>query len=161
MMPIPKHLRHLYRGPLYRAFVTALLDRAGNACEICKAPHRTRVFRVRLPQYKGWWWSETSGFGHDPEGIVRPFPTMLDLLDKYPGLKWRGVKIKVGPSHLHGYPPGDLDLTHSRALCQWHHLAYDLSFHVANSRTTRQTRKDGARPLLGELDGPGSEKGAS
>lgn len=145
-MPIPKHLRHLYRGPEYRAFVTALLDRAGTACEQCHAPHRSRVYRVSLKQFAGWWWSET-GTAHDLQGNVWEHLSPFFMMENFPSFEWRAVKIVVGPAHLN-HTPGDFDIDHSKALCQWCHLNYDLPMHVVHSRNTRCLKKDAERPLL-------------
>jgi hypothetical protein len=148
-MPIPKALRHFYRGKAYEAFVTALLDRAGNACEQCRAPNRARVFRLDLKQFSGWWWSEASSIAYDPMGNPQPHFDAFAIMEHFFSAQWRGVKIVVGPAHLNN-TPGDYDLSHSKALCQMCHLRFDLKMHVRNSRRTRQRRKDGARPLLAD-----------
>lgn len=145
-MPIPKQLRHLYRGPEYRAFVTALLDRAGNACEQCHAPNRARVFRADVEEFAGWWWDEILGIGRDQNGDQWPEFNYWAVQLGF-GVKFRGVKILVGPAHTNR-TPGDLDPEHARALCQRCHIVYDVPQHVNNSRVTRCKKKDAVRPLL-------------
>jgi hypothetical protein len=146
-MPIPKQLRHLYRGKAYEAFVSQLLDRAGNACEQCKAPNRQRVFRVQLKEFAGWWWSELSGMAHDPFGNSWPDFGWVSFIQAYPNAKSKPVKIILGPAHLNR-TPGDLDPSHSKALCQRCHIVFDVEQHTFNSMVTRCNRKDGERPLL-------------
>jgi hypothetical protein len=146
-MPIPKHLRHLYRGEAYEAFRTALLDRAGNACEQCKAPNRQRVFRANRKEFAGWWWSEITGMAHDPRGNEQPHLPTFAIMEANPDLTWRGTKIVLTAAHLNR-TPGDDRLENAKVLCQWCHLNYDLPQHVYNSKETRLNRKDSGRPLL-------------
>ncbi len=146
-MPIPKHLRHLYRGKDYNAFVTALLDRAGNACEQCKAPNRARVLRVQLKEFAGWWWDGLLGIGRDPNGDQWPEWNYWAVQQQFPRAQFRGVKIIIGPAHIN-HTPGDLDPSHARALCQRCHIVFDVKPHVQHAHITRATRKDSARPLL-------------
>lgn len=145
-MPIPRHLRHLYRGPQYRAFVNALLDRSGNACEQCHAPNRARVWRVNLKAFAGWWWSD-SGAAHAPWGAVQPHLEFYAFIEAYPNANWRGVKIVLTAAHLNRVA-GDDRLENGKMLCQWCHLNYDRPVHLVHSRDTRCNRKDGERPLL-------------
>jgi hypothetical protein len=145
-MPIPKHLRHLYRGPAYRAFVVSLLDRSGNRCEQCKAPNGARVFRVNLRPFAGWWWDEILGIGRDPHGDQWPEFNYWAVEQGFGG-RMRGVKIIVGPAHTNN-TPGDLDTSHAKAMCQRCHIVFDTRLHVASSRRTRCARKDGERPLF-------------
>lgn len=53
-MPIPKHLRHFYRGDWVRVIRPAILKRAGWQCERCGKPDRAMVWT--LPG--GIWWDE-------------------------------------------------------------------------------------------------------
>ena len=145
-MPIPRHLRHLYRGEAYEAFRRALLDRAGNACEQCGAPNGARVFRTGMKTFAGWWWDELFGIGRDPDGNAWPEYNYWDVARGF-GVKHRGVKILIGPSHQN-HTPGDLDLNHSRALCQACHLRFDMGLHLRNAHETRGKRKDATRGII-------------
>lgn len=150
-MPIPKHLRHLYRGKQYEAFRLALLNRAGNACEQCKAPSHQRVFRVNLKQFAGWWWSELSSIAYDPRGNSQPHLDASAVLELWPHAEWRGVKIVLTAAHLNRVA-GDDRLENAKMLCQWCHLNYDRPVHLVHSRETRCNEKDPKRPLLALLE---------
>ncbi len=146
-MPIPKQLRHFYRGPQYQAFRNALLNRSGNACEQCHAPNRARVFRSNLTEFAGWWWSEASGMAYDPRGNLQAHLHAFAVMEAHENADWRAVKIVLTAAHLNRVP-GDDRPENGKVLCQWCHLNYDLPQHVYNSKETRMTRKDAARPLL-------------
>jgi hypothetical protein len=148
-MPIPKELRHLYRGPEYREFVRVLLDRSGNACEQCGAPNGARVARFSLPEFAAWWWDDLDGIGRDHNGLKWPEYNYWTMKMAYPEAEFRAVKIIIGPAHLNR-TPGDLDPRNSRALCQRCHIVLDVPQHVENSRETRCSKKDAKRPVLQE-----------
>jgi hypothetical protein len=160
-MPIPKELRHLYRGKAYEAFRNALLDRAGNACEQCKAPNGMRVFRVSLKEFAGWWWSEGGGIGHDERGNSQPAFSAFAVHEFYraavlDGFRkrepdWRGVKIVLTAAHLNRVA-GDDRPENGKMLCQMCHLNYDRPVHLVHSRETRCAEKDPKRPLLALLE---------
>lgn len=151
-MPIPKPFRHLYRGPQYEAFRAALLDRAGNACEQCKAPNHARVFRANLKLFKGWWWDEILGSGHDPRGNPQAHIDHVSAVQEY-GAELRGVRIVLTAAHLN-QTPGDDRLENGMMLCQWRHLNYDMPVHLVHSRETRCGKKDPLRPLLVAMEVP-------
>lgn len=149
-MPIPKNLRHLYRGKAYEAFRTALLDRAGNACEQCKVPNHSRIFRVELKQFAGWWFDEILGVGRDPRGNPQPHLTHVTMMEEF-GAELRGVHIVLTAAHLNRVS-GDDRLENGKMLCQWCHLNYDRPVHLIHSRETRCNEKDPKRPILALLE---------
>jgi len=134
-MPIKPEFRAFYRGKAWRATRERIRERAGDRCEQCLVPNHTRVIRKG-----GWWWNAKGHHWSDPqEGSTSP-PR---------GLPRRIVYIVCTCAHLNSVP-GDDRPENLKFLCQWCHLATDRRMHLANSRTTRVTRKDAARPLLQE-----------
>jgi len=61
--------------------------------------------------------------------------------------KW--CTVQLGVAHLDQVPTHN-DESNLACLCRACHLAHDREFHLANSRETRCTRKDNARPLLAQ-----------
>lgn len=110
----------------------AILARAGNACEKCKAPNRARIAR---------------GAGDD-EGTY-----MLDTADVYCADTGkhlgqcrmsdyevgRMVDVVLTIAHLDHVPENCAD-DNLRAWCQRCHLRYDQQHHQANAQATRKSR---------------------
>lgn len=110
----------------------AILARAGNACEKCKAPNRARIAR---------------GTGDD-EGTY-----MLDTADVYCADTGkhlgqcrmsdyevgRMVDVVLTIAHLDHVPENCAD-DNLRAWCQRCHLRYDQQHHKANAQATRRSR---------------------
>ncbi len=110
----------------------AILARAGNACEKCKAPNRTRIAR---------------GTGKD-DGTY-----MLDSADVFCADTGqhlgqcrhsdyelaRMVDVVLTIAHLDHVPENCAD-DNLRAWCQRCHLRYDQQYHQANAQATRKSR---------------------
>lgn len=144
-MPIRADLRHLYRGPAWRETRARILERAGNACEQCRKPNRSKVWTYS-PSPGVMWWSrllvpKTKQFWRrceaQPGDHLAVLPARLDP----EGLKC--VRVVLTIAHLNHRAGDDRD-DNLKALCQWCHLHYDKLHH----RETRSARKDAARPLL-------------
>lgn len=139
-MPIKPENRNRYPAD-WKAIRARILDRAGNACEKCKAPNRTRIAR---------------GAGKD-EGTY-----MLDSADvfcadtgKHLGQcrhsdyeLARMVDVVLTIAHLDHVPENCAD-DNLRAWCQRCHLRYDNDHHRANAQATRRA-KAGTLELFGE-----------
>jgi len=130
-MPIKPENRHRYPAD-WPAIRERILSRAGNACEKCKAPNRTRIAR---------------GAGSD-EGTY-----MLDTADvfcaetgKHLGRcrhsdyeLGRMVDVVLTIAHLDHVPENCAD-DNLRAWCQRCHLRYDAQHHRANAQATRRAK---------------------
>ena len=142
-MPIRKEFRQFYGREWREVIRPRILERAGAACEQCKAPDRIIV--ARYPEYPGWWFNVDTGAAVDPQGHeqfrVRA-SEMPDIENAHL------VKIVLTVAHLDRVPGHDTD-DNLRALCQRCHLHHDRAQHTASSKETRLKRKDAARPILG------------
>jgi hypothetical protein len=130
-MPIKPENRARYPAnwPEIRA---RILARAGNACEKCKAPNRTRIAR---------------GSGRD-EGTY-----MLESADVFCAETGRHlgrcrhsdyelarmVDVVLTVAHL-DHTPENCSEDNLRAWCQRCHLAYDKDHHRANAQATRRAK---------------------
>jgi len=130
-MPIKRENRDRYPKdwPQIRA---AILERAGDKCEKCKAPNRTRIAR---------------GAGKDVDTY------MLDTADVYCAesgqylgqsrhsdyelLRMTDVVLTI--AHL-DHVPENCAPENLRAWCQRCHLRYDQQHHQANAQATRKAR---------------------
>lgn len=145
-MPIRPELRHHYTGPAWKAVRERILARADNKCEACGAPNRVVVTRIC-----GWWRSPADHLWRhadvDGEIIDWHLPAAAEAFERPATGEARAVEIVLTIAHLN-HTPGDNRDANLAAYCQWCHFAHDQALHVANSRATRQARKDAARPLL-------------
>ena len=110
-----------------------ILERAGHACEQCKAPNRTRIARG----------------GGDDSGTY-----MLDSADVFDAMTGehlgqcrmsdyevdRMTDVVLTIAHMDHTPENCAD-DNLRALCQRCHLAHDHEHHQANAHATRRARK--------------------
>jgi hypothetical protein len=121
-VPIRKELRHLYRGPAWKAAREGCRDRAGNKCEQCGGLNGAIGYR-----------REDGMFVRLALGVFPPDGAKL-------------VHIQCGAAHLNNVA-GDDRPENLAWLCRGCHLHRDAPFH----RLTRAIRKDAARPLLIEM----------
>lgn len=110
----------------------AILERAGNACEKCKAPNRERIAR---------------GAGKDAgtymlmAGAVYCAETG-EHLGYAKGSEYqveRITEVVLTVAHL-DHQPENCDPENLRAWCQRCHLHYDKEHHAENARKTRRSR---------------------
>jgi hypothetical protein len=148
-MPIRPEFRHLYRGPAWRATRERIRARAGDRCEQCGKPNRTRVFvatewekpKCMAGKHRVQFWlrvepSET--FWRDHRGkLAKDFVPRTGLP--------RQIWVVCCVSHVNHVPGDDRD-ENLRFWCQWCHLHHDREQH----HLTRSGPKDAARPLLAE-----------
>jgi hypothetical protein len=137
LMPIPKHIRHLYRGAAYRETRQRMLARAKNRCERCRKPNGAAVFTF-TGGGRMHWVAEGARVWRDERGK----PSMKFKVIGLP----RKIRCVLTMAHLN-HQAGDDRPRNLRMLCQWCHLHYDRQHH----HETRATRKDAERPLLREL----------
>lgn len=129
-MPIRAELRHLYRGPAWRAIRKRILARAGNRCERCRKPNSAKL---KVTRGGIWYDDEHSGWAND-RGEISGF--------HYPGVTGRSVYVircVLTIAHLDHNPENNVD-DNLQALCQHCHLQHDWNFHHANARRTRAAR---------------------
>jgi hypothetical protein len=146
-MPIRHELRHFYRGPGYRAWRAALVERAGNKCEQCRKPNGACVETATPLNVLGLrmaWRLNPHARWRDQTGkVVRRLTHVQALRERIRSA--RLITVVLTAAHLN-HTPGDDRLENGRLLCQWCHLNYDRLHH----KETRTLRKDAARPLLRE-----------
>lgn len=138
-MPIRRELRHLYRGPAWRAIRERILARAAHKCERCGVPNHTSVLR----QF-GWWTESTlaatiwaSNGPYMEIGLPWKHCGVKEGIRCFPNTgQRRWVYIVLTISHLNHDPTDNRD-DNLAALCQWCHLKHDVRFHHANARRTR------------------------
>ena len=130
-MPIKPENKHRYPAN-WQDVRAAILARAGNACEKCKAPNRTRIAR---------------GTGDD-EGTY-----MLDAADVFCADSGehlgqcrmsdynvgRMTDVVLTIAHL-DHVPENCAPENLRAWCQRCHLRYDAEHHKATAQETRRQR---------------------
>lgn len=128
-MPIKPENRHRYPAD-WPAIRKRILARAGNCCEQCKAPNRTRIAR---------------GTGKD-EGTYMLSNADVYCADtgKHLGQRRhsdyelaRMVDVVLTIAHLDHVPENCAD-DNLRAWCQRCHLRYDAEHHRANAQATRR-----------------------
>lgn len=111
---------------------SAILDRAGNRCEKCKAPNRARIAR---------------GGGKDcGTYMLDSADVFCDETGEYLGMcrhsdydLLRMVDVVLTVAHL-DHTPENCDPENLRAWCQKCHLAYDHEHHQKNAQATRRAR---------------------
>jgi hypothetical protein len=126
-MPIRPETRHLYPPRnVWLAIRARLLARAGNRCEWCKKPNRTRV-RV---SNGGRWRDDTRGVWLDDRGRCAAQPG-----------DFRWIEVVLTIAHLDHDPTNNDEDRNLRALCQRCHLRYDAREHAKNAAATRARKR--------------------
>jgi len=124
----------------------AILERAGNCCEKCKAQNGTKIAR---------------GAGKDDGTYMTDDAEVFDAeTGEFLG-RWRMNEYNVGKmvsvvltiAHL-DHVPENCDHNNLRAWCQRCHLRYDAEHHANTARRTRRGRK-----AIGDLFGDGLAPG--
>ncbi len=150
-MPIPRELRHFYRGPAWEATRERIRQRACDCCERCGKPNGERIETVvgkvlrngRVEPYMFWrllgrhFWD-----GNLPQysGASKPEPSIEGMFRQ---TRRRYITAKCGAAHLNHTPGDDRD-ENLVWLCDWCHFHLDREHH----HQTRARRKDQARPIL-------------
>lgn len=140
-MPIREELRHLYRGPAWRAIRERILARADNRCERCRKPNR----RPLSVTSGGIWFDEQQNAWCNDQGEPNSFC--------YPGITGREVYViycVLTIAHLDHNPHNNAD-DNLLALCQHCHLKHDQHFHYANARR-KKAQKAGQQWLTEEIE---------
>lgn len=110
----------------------AILGRANHACEECG-----------VKNYSVGYWGNDGKFWTGEECLDLLEKTGYDIfaneLSHIPG-DLKPIKIVLTVAHL-DHNPGNNDYSNLKALCQRHHLAYDKTHHMANSRQTIENKK--------------------
>lgn len=127
-MPIKPENRARYPKD-WKLIRAAILARAGNACEQCKAINGETVARGDDGTYM-----RMAGEVHDAitgeyRGLARG--------SEYPVVRMTRIVLTI--AHL-DHTPENCDPANLKALCQRCHLAYDHEHHMLNAAKTRRTR---------------------
>ena len=144
-MPIPKHLRHLYRGPQYRAWRAALVERSCNRCEQCLKPNHALVQTVTPLNVLGLrmaWRVVGMRDWQDQQGKRVKRLTHIHALRK---ITPREIQVVLTAAHLN-HTAGDDRPENGAMLCQRCHLNLDLPLHLVHAKETRLDRKEAHRP---------------
>jgi predicted HNH restriction endonuclease len=123
-MPIRKELRWFYRRPAWFRARARVLARAGGRFTL-------------LGEYLG---------GAKCERCSR---TDGEVYLNY--VRGRIVVVQIGVAHLKHEPRVDEPDEDLAVLCRACHLRHDVPIHIVHARSTRQNRKDRARPLLARV----------
>ena len=130
-MPIKPENRDRYPKdwPEIRA---AILERAGNKCEQCKAPNRTRIARGAGKDGDTYMLASADVYCADTgQHLGQCRHSNYALL--------RITEVVLTIAHL-DHVPENCAPENLRAWCQRCHLRYDQQHHRSNSRATRRSR---------------------
>jgi hypothetical protein len=137
-MPIKRENYALYPGGSptskeWKALRATILDRAGNACENCKAPNGILIVRG-IGSDAGTYMHFDGGAVHDAEtgeklGYARGSEYNAGKL----------IRVVLTIAHL-DHDPTNNDPQNLKALCQMHHLRHDHEHHQKNAAVTRRSR---------------------
>jgi hypothetical protein len=143
-MPIPKHLRHFYRGKAYQDWRNALLERAGGKCEQCRKRNGFQVETCTPLNVAGLrmaWRNDPRNAWRDQHGKrVARVPHVQALRAAVKARRTRIVTVVLTAAHLN-HIAGDDRMENGMMLCQWCHLNYDRPVNLAHSRETRRAKK--------------------
>lgn len=110
----------------------AILERAGNKCEKCKAPNRTLIARGTGTDEGAYMLESCEVFSAETgEYLGRYRHSDFQLA--------RMVKVVLTIAHL-DHIPEHCDPDNLRAWCQRCHLRYDAEHHKVNAKATRRAR---------------------
>lgn len=152
-MPIKKELRRFYAKTWRTVTRPRILARAEGCCERCGKPNHARVATASGKDCYGHYWMVWAKV-EDFEDLATD-PVFLNQTGEPSGMirtdaPFRRIRVVLTVAHLNHVAGDDRD-ENLAALCQWCHLIHDRDHH----KQTRETRKDGARPLL--VSDPGNE----
>ncbi|MFC7514581.1 hypothetical protein ACFQUU_06155 [Herbaspirillum sp. GCM10030257] len=133
-MPIKPENKGRYPAN-WKAIRAAILARAGNACEGCGVPNRSRIVRGV---------GESADTFMDMDGYVFDADNGVQLgrvchFDYEGTGKWIDVVLTI--AHL-DHTPENCNPANLRAWCQRCHLRYDAEHHAKNSRATRRAKQN-------------------
>lgn len=110
----------------------AILERAGNKCEKCKAPNRTRIARGAGKDVDTYMLDNADVYcAESGQYLGRCRHSDYDLL--------RMTDVVLTIAHL-DHVPENCTPENLLALCQRCHLRYDQQHHQANAQATRKAR---------------------
>lgn len=110
----------------------AILERAGNKCEKCKAPNRTLIARGAGTDEGAYMLESSEVFSAETgEYLGRCRHSAFEVA--------RMVEVVLTIAHL-DHIPEHCDPDNLRAWCQRCHLRYDAEHHKANAMATRRAR---------------------
>jgi len=113
----------------------AILERAGNCCEICNVPNKELICRGSISGIEVWQNDNGECFNLT-DGQYLTSTYWGDISKKQAKL----VRIILTVAHL-DHDTNNNDYSNLKALCQLHHLRHDVEFHKKNSTETRIKKK--------------------
>ncbi len=130
-MPIKPENKHRYPDN-WKDIRAAILERAGHACEKCKAPNRTRIARGAGKDDGTYMLDTADVFCADTgQHLGRCRHSDYELL--------RMTEVVLTIAHL-DHVPENCEPENLRAWCQRCHLRYDAEHHKATAQETRRQR---------------------
>ena len=132
-MPIKPENKASYPAD-WPAIRERILERAGNRCEQCRVPNRTRIARGQ-GDYAGTYMDADANVYSAEDGRHLGQCRMSDYDVA------RMVDIVLTIAHLHDPDPSNCDEANLAALCQRCHNRLDAPMRAVNARATRRARK--------------------
>lgn len=130
-MPIKPENKARYPAN-WKEIRAAILARAGDCCEQCKAPNRTRIARGDGPDAETYQTTDAEVYcANTGAHLGRRRMSEFNLL--------RMVDIVLTIAHL-DHVPENCEPTNLKALCQRCHLRYDAAHHAETARATRRAK---------------------
>jgi len=121
----------------------AIIERAGNACELCGAKNGEHGYRDKTGKWYGYKEIEDA---LDKSGIDLFDGPLSHCFDRH-GNPTKATKIVLTIAHWDNPDPMDCRPENLKAACQYCHLKHDSLQHQTNARLTRE-RKMGLQRMF-------------
>lgn len=119
--------------PNWKAIRAAILERAGNRCEQCKAPNRTPVFRGTIDGGRHvYQLVDAKIYDANTGEFIAEDPCYVEQV----GNRDKATGVVLTISHA-DHDLSNNDPANLRALCQRCHLAHDRELHTRNAKAAR------------------------
>lgn len=115
----------------------AILNRAGNCCETCKAPHNDAIFRGWYNKIECYQTFCGNVYNADTGKLVSIGAEGIDPLKGDPNQQ--AIKVVLTIAHL-DHDTTNNDYGNLKALCQRCHLRLDAELHKRNAAATRRAK---------------------
>jgi len=117
----------------------AILKRANNCCEVCKAKNKTAVFRGFRQGLEIYQTIDGNIYRTDNGDFLVCDP--YECIEPSTGNpNQKAILIVLTIAHLN-HDTTNNDYSNLKAMCQLHHLRHDLEHHKANAAETRNKKK--------------------
>jgi hypothetical protein len=132
-MPIRPENRSRYPANWATEIRPAILARAGNRCERCKAPNGETIWRGEGQNEQGTYMLSDGEVYDADDGSHIGQARMSDYVGRF-------ITVVLTIAHL-DHQPENCDPDNLRAWCQRCHLAYDQQHHAETAAATRRAKK--------------------